>query len=153
MVTLTISQLLQYDHKVTSAHKYDCGVELSQEGLHGRPDYKARADKHYLSLHSWYSILWANFGAFCVGLITQPDGHEKIGTVLSEHHSDIRHMCVAQMRNFWLHINLALNRTTEEISFFIRRAMTFLVKASSQKKKYNFLQYQYSIILSLILGL
>ena len=123
-----LSMPTKYDHKVTSAHKYDCGVELSQEGLHGRPDYKARADQNHLSFPSWYLILWANFGAFCVGLITQPDGHEKIGTVLSQHHSDIRHMCVAQVKNFWLHVSLALDCTTEEISFFVRKAMAFHVK-------------------------
>ena len=123
--------MIQYDHKVTSAHKYDCGVELSQDGLYGRPDYKLRAEKKLLSLHSWYLILWANFGAFCVGLITQPNAHEKIGTVLSDHHhGDIRHMCVAQMRNFWLHMNLAYTWSSEEMFIFIQRAMTLHVKVS-----------------------
>ena len=138
---------MQYDLAVTSSHKYDCGVELSQEGLHGRPDYKARADKQHLSLHSWYLILWANFGAFCIGLITQPDYHEEIGKVLSEHHSDIRHLCVAQMKNFWLHLSLALDCTTEEISFFIQKAMTYHVKVSHISRSYHVMLITYTLVL------
>ena len=107
---------------MTTGRKYDCGVELSQEGLPGRPDY-IRAITGPLSLHSWYLMLWANFGAFCFGLVTQPDGHEQIGAVLSNFHSDIRHYCMAQMRNFWLHLNVGMSCSTEEISFFVRKAM------------------------------
>ena len=126
-------KIMQYDHKVTSAHKYDCGVELSQEGLYGRPDYRFRAEKNFLSLHSWYFLLWANFGAFCIGLISQQNAHEKIRKVLSDHHSDVRHVCVAQMRNFWLHMNMAHGYTAEEMMLFTQRAMTLHIKVSRMK--------------------
>lgn len=75
-------------------------------------------------------MLWANFGAFCFGLITQPDGHEQIGAVLSNFHSDIRHYCMAQMRNFWLHLNVGISCATEEISLFVRKAMESYVVVS-----------------------
>lgn len=124
---------------MSTGHKYDCGVELSQEGLHGRPDY-IRAVTGPLSLHSWYLMLWANFGTFCVGLITQPDGHEQIGTVLSDFHSDIRHFCMAQMQTFWIQLNMGINCTTEGISLFIRKAMTSYVGVSDLIVLYKYLQ-------------
>jgi len=54
---------------------YDCGCELSEDGNYGRPDYNLR---NTLSLHSWYLLLLCNFGAFCIGLLTQPTALEQI---------------------------------------------------------------------------
>ena len=53
---------------------YDCGCELNEVGNYGRSDYNSRT----LSLHSWYLLLWCNFGAFCIGLLTQPTALEQI---------------------------------------------------------------------------
>jgi len=54
---------------------YDCGCELDEDGKYGRDDYQEHANttRDALSLHSWYLMLWINFGAFCVGLLTQPN--------------------------------------------------------------------------------
>lgn len=54
---------------------YDCGCELDEEGKYGREDYHDHANttRGTLSLHSWYLMLWTNFGAFCIGLLTQPN--------------------------------------------------------------------------------
>ena len=54
---------------------YDCGCELNDDGNYGRSDYDS---KGILSLHSWYLLLWCNFGAFCIGLLTQPTVLEQI---------------------------------------------------------------------------
>ena len=54
---------------------YDCGCVVKEHGYYGRPDYKSR---NTLSLHSWHLLLWSNFGAFCVALLTQPKAHEQI---------------------------------------------------------------------------
>lgn len=54
---------------------YDCGCQLNECGNYGRLDYKSKGT---LSLHSWYLLLWSNFGAFCVGLLTQPTASEQI---------------------------------------------------------------------------
>ena len=54
---------------------YDCGCKLNEDGHYGSSDYKSRDS---LSLHSWYMLLWCNFGAFCIGLLTQPTAFEQI---------------------------------------------------------------------------
>ena len=55
---------------------YDCGCMLNECGGYGRPDYTLRDT---LSLNSWYLLLWSNFGAFCVGLLTQPTAEQMKG--------------------------------------------------------------------------
>ena len=57
---------------------YDCGCELDEDGQYGRKDY-ARTDT--LSLPLWYLMLWTNFGAFCVGLVTQPNVMEQLNGI------------------------------------------------------------------------
>ena len=52
---------------------YDCGCEIDTDGQFGREEYKQHSSSRALSLHSWYLMLWTNFGAFCVGLLTQPN--------------------------------------------------------------------------------
>ena len=54
---------------------YDCGCKLNEDGNFGRSDYSSR---HSLSLHSWYLLLWCNFGAFCISLLTQPTALEQL---------------------------------------------------------------------------
>ena len=55
---------------------YDCGVLLSEDGQFGRPDY--RDHNSPLSLHSFYLIEWATFGALCMALLTNPNAKGKI---------------------------------------------------------------------------
>ena len=54
---------------------YDCGCELNEYGHYGRLDYDIRDT---FSLYSWYLLLWCNFGAFCIGLLTQRTAHEQL---------------------------------------------------------------------------
>ena len=54
---------------------YDCGCELNEDGHYGRSDYNFRDT---FSLHSWYLLLWCNFAAFSVGLLTQPKALEQL---------------------------------------------------------------------------
>ena len=69
-----------------------------------------------------------SFGAFCVGLISQPDAHEKIGEVLSNYHSDIHHYCYKQMKNMWLNLINGMKCTVEEGSYFVMKAMRNLTE-------------------------
>ena len=62
---------------------YDRGCVLNEHGYYGRPDYKSRDT---LSLHSWHLLLWSNFSAFCVALLTQPTAHKQIQGTL--HYND-----------------------------------------------------------------
>ena len=63
---------LQYNSKIhPDGLLYDCGVELSPDGQFGRQDYVKHATRGTYSLHSLYLLLWANFGTFCIALLTQ----------------------------------------------------------------------------------
>ena len=110
---------------------YDCGVELSPEGQFGRQDYKKHACRGTYTLHSLYLLLWANFGCFCVTLLTQPDSDQRIhGKIISEWLS-LRHYCVSQLKTLWLHLRNNLGLTDEQRAFFVMRAMDRLWQVGS----------------------
>jgi hypothetical protein len=115
---------MQYDAKINpEGLLYDCGVEFSPDGKYGRQDYMKHASRGTYTLHSLYLLLWANFGAFCVALLTQPDSDDKIhGNLISDWIS-VRHYCVSQLRTLWMHMRNNLNLSEEERTFFVMRAM------------------------------
>ena len=81
------------------------------------------ASRGTYTLHSLYLLLWANFGAFCIALLTQPDSDDKIhGNLISDWIS-VRHYCVSQLRTLWMHMRNNLNLSEEERTFFVMRAM------------------------------
>ena len=119
---------IQYGGKVAEGRLYDCGVELSADGKYGRPDYLPHATRGTLNLHSLHLILWANFSAFSMALLTQPDAQQKIsGPVISSWQS-VRHYCVSQLRSVWLHMGSNMKLSLEEQSFFIMKCMHTLVE-------------------------
>ncbi len=106
--------------------QYDCGVELSPEGQFGRQDYKQHACRGTYTLHSLYLLLWANFGAFCMALLTQPDSDERIhGVVISEWLS-VRHYCLSQLKTVWLHMRNNMGLSEEQRAFFVTQALSRL---------------------------
>ena len=126
---------LQYEGKITEGRLYDCGVELSSDGTYGRPDYLPHATRGTLSLHSLYFLLWANFGSFCMALLTQPDAQQRIsGPVISEWQT-IRHYCVMQLRSVWLHMGNKLKISPEEQSFLTLRCMHNLLEVCLLNRK------------------
>ena len=112
----------QYDAKINQdGLLYNCGVELSSDGLFGCQDYMKHATRGTYTLHSLYLLLWANFGAFCMALLTQPKAEAAIhGHIISEWLS-VRHYCVSQLRTMWMHLRNNLNLSDEERSFFVMR--------------------------------
>ena len=95
-------------------YRYDSGVDLSSGGLFGRQDYMKHATRGTYTLHSLYLLLWANFGAFCMALLTQPEAEAAIhGPLISEWLS-VRHYCVSQLRTMWMHIQNNLSLLDEE---------------------------------------
>ena len=103
--------------------QFDCGVELSPDGLYGRGDYQKHAERGTYTLHSLYLLLWANFGSLCMALLTQQDAQEKIhGRVISEFLS-LRHYCLGQLNTMWMLIR-DLGLSEEQRSFFIMNAMS-----------------------------
>ena len=98
---------------------YDYGVELSSEGLFGHQDYMKHATRGTYTLHSLYLLLWANFGAFCMALLTQPEAEAAIyGPIISKRLS-VRQYCVSQLRTVWKHIRKNLGLSDEERSFLV----------------------------------
>ena len=102
-------------------YHYDCGVELSPEGWFGRPDYEKHATRGTYTLHSLYLLLWANFGAFCIALLTQPEAEAAIhGAIISKWLS-VRQYCVSQLHTIWMHMRNNLDLSDEERSFLVMR--------------------------------
>lgn len=104
-------------------YAYDCGVELTADGAYGRADYKKRASQGTFTLKSLYLMLWANFGCFCMGLLTQPDFQRHIlGPIMSDWQS-LRNYCISQVRTMWMFMQNKLDLTEEERCFFIMNTM------------------------------
>ena len=103
-------------------------MELSSDGMYGRPDYLIHATRGTLSLHSLYLILWANFSAFYMALVTQPDAQEKISGPIISPKQHIHHYCIGQLRNAWRHMGDKLSLSPEKHSFFIMQCMERLLE-------------------------
>ena len=99
---------------------------LNEQGEYGRPEYLQRAEKGILNLHSLYLLLWCNFGAFCVNLLTQPGSNFK-GTVISDY-QPAHHYCKSQMNAMWLHMSTNLELTDEQLSLLIVRSMQRVIQ-------------------------
>lgn len=118
---------IQYNCEVGVIH-YDCGVELTHDGQYGREEYLEHAERGTYTLHSLYFLLWANFGCFCMALITQPNYAERLhGNIISEW-QPLRQYCFGQLKTMWANILSSMNISEEQRSFFIMRAMTRLHK-------------------------
>ena len=117
------------DSEIKEGRLYDCGVVLNEQGEYGRPEYLQRAEKGILNLHSLYLLLWCNFGAFCVSLLTQPGSIIK-GTVISDYQA-VRHYCKSQMNTMWLHMSTNLGLTDEQLSLLIVRSMQRMIQVLS----------------------
>ena len=76
------------------------------------------------TLHSLYLLLWANFGTFCMALLTQPDAEEKIHGHIISINLSLRNYCVSQLKMLWKHIRDNLGLSEEQRSFFVMDAMT-----------------------------
>ena len=96
-------------------------MELSPEGQFGRQDYVKHATRGTYTLHSLYLLLWANFGSFCMALLTQPEATRNIhGPIISDWIS-VRHYCVSQLRTVWMHMRNNLGLSDEERNFLVMR--------------------------------
>lgn len=110
----------QYNAKVNrDGFHYNCGVELTPEGQFGRKEYMKHAMRGTYTLHSLYLLLWANFGAFCMALLTQPEAEAGIcGPIISQWLS-VRAYCVSQLRIMWTHMRNNLGLSDEERAFLV----------------------------------
>ena len=101
---------------------------MTLDGDYARPDYITHATRGTLSLHSLYMLLFVNFGAFSIALLTQPDAHQHIsGPLISVFHP-IRHYCVIQLRSLWIHLINNMKLSLEELSFLMMKSMLHLME-------------------------
>ena len=107
---------------------YDAGVQLTDNGFYGQQSYLKHATRGTLSLQSLYLLLWANAGAFCVGLLTDTESESKMcGSVFPKYFS-VRQFCMKQLKTLWGHLSTSLGISVEERSFLVSRTMWNLLK-------------------------
>ena len=93
---------------------YDQGVVLTEDGLYAQHSYLEHVTRGTLSLHSLYLLLWANFAAFSVALLTQHDAEQKLtGKIFSDSLS-LRQHCASQLQKMWMHIQKGLAISNDE---------------------------------------
>ena len=99
-------------------------MELTPEGDIGRQDYKNHAHRGTYTLHSLYLLLWANFGCFCMALLTQQDSDKQIhGNVISKQLA-LRSYCMSQLKSLWEHLRSNLGLSEEQRAFFVSKALS-----------------------------
>ena len=123
---------MQFDCVVShNGHHYNCGVKLTAEGEFGRQDYKKHACRGTYTLHSLYLLLWANFGCFCMALLTQQDSDQQIhGNVISKH-LPLRSYCMSQLKRLWEHLRNNIGLSEEQRAFFVMRALDRFLEVAS----------------------
>lgn len=106
---------------------YDCGLEFSQDGELMRRQYSERMNKKNFTLHSLYFFLWLNFGAFCVGMLTQEQYMPKVRRLFSSW-QPIRHYCMAMLKSMWLKFQTHLKLSSASRMYFCMNAMECFIK-------------------------
>lgn len=89
---------------------------LTLKGLRANSGYRE------VAYEAQYILMWVNFGAFCVHLLTQEMALQNLQKVFSGF-IPIRHYCRAQMSTCWIHMRSMLQLTTEQVSYLIDRCM------------------------------
>ena len=106
---------------------YNYGVQLKSGGIYAKHSYHMRATQGTLSLHSLYLLLWMNFSAFCVGLITHQYTEEQLRMLLSDD-LPVRSYCISQVRSLWSYMRNNLLALDEELAFLIQRCSNSLLQ-------------------------
>lgn len=129
---------------IEGGYYYDCGVMFLEDGQPRKSAYKNHAGLCNYSLHALYVLLLANFGSFCMALLTQPGMKERIHKCIISGFLPVRNYCMAQLRLHWLFIKDHLGLSEEQRSFFIMRVMKqfhqvyFCILRMWQKSPYNY---------------
>ncbi len=121
----------QYDSPVgPEGQFYGFGVELSNEGFYACMDTIQHVTRGTYSLHSLYSLLWANFSLLFVALLTQPGCVERLSGKLFSSGDTIVELCSAQMMRFWDLLCSGLSVSEEERSLLVTDCLNRLIEVS-----------------------
>ena len=101
-------------------YHYDCGIILDDNGdLIDDEVYRTSP----FTPKSYCILLLLNFGAICMGLISQSEVDKNIsGPIFSEWHK-IRYYCIIQTRRLWLFLKSKLNKSSTEITFLVSKCL------------------------------
>ena len=121
--------IVQFDAPVSREKGtfYNYGVKLKSGGIYAKHSYHKHATRGTLSLHSLYLLLWMNFSAFCVGLITRQYTEEQLRTLLSDD-LPVRSYCISQVRSLWSYMRNNLLTLDEELAFLVQRCSNSLLQ-------------------------
>ena len=122
---------IQFDAPVSSQKGmfYNFGIQL-KSGIYSKHSYLEHATRGNLNLHSLYFLLWANFSAFCVSLVTSQDADIRLRTLLSDD-LPVRSYCISQLRSLWTYMRNSLHLLDEELAFLIQRCSDAIIQVSS----------------------
>ena len=64
-----------------------------------------------------------NFGAFCIGLLTQPEAEQHMRGRILPHNLPLRNFCTSKLRDTWRHMQSNLCMAEEEVLFLILKCL------------------------------
>ena len=104
---------------VGPVYHYDCGVKFV--GI--QPVSRGSGLLYNKSINALHLLLLANFGTFCMSLLTQPGMKERLHGKIISTDLPLRTYCIVQLRQHWLYMKECMHLTEEQRSFFVMRAM------------------------------
>ena len=77
-----------------------------------------------------YLLLWANFCAFCVSLLTSQNAELQLTSLLSDD-LPVRALCVSRLRSLWTHMRNSLHVLDEGLAYLIQKCSEAIIRVSS----------------------
>jgi len=109
---------------------YNFGTGLQpKSGIYAKHSYLKHATRGTLNLHSLYLLLWANFSAFCVSLITSQNAEMQLTSLLSDD-LPVRALCVSRLRSLWTHMRNSLHVLDEGLAYLIQKCSEAIIRES-----------------------
>jgi len=99
-------------------------VELTSTGVYSRDDYARYAMKGTLSLHSLYTLLWANLGVMSMAILFLPKAGNVIRRKFISPQSTVKSYFVSRLMRLWRCIPQNLGISEEDCSFLLRACFT-----------------------------
>lgn len=110
---------------------YNFGTGLQpKSGIYAKHSYLKHATRGTLNLHSLYLLLWANFCAFCVSLLTSQNAELQLTSLLSDD-LPVRALCVSRLRSLWTHMRNSLHVLDEGLAYLIQKCSEAIIRVSS----------------------
>lgn len=117
---------------------YNFGVQLkSKSGIYAKYSYLKHATRGSLNLHSLHLLLWTNFSAFCVSLVTRQNADLQLRSLFSDD-LPVRSYCISQLRSLWTNMRKSLHALDEELVFLVQRCSDMVIQVSSELNHCNY---------------